>query len=112
MAVFTRHGGVAVKEGRLDNQQVGIANMLRQSLRGFGIAHDDQLLASLSRSQDVFRIDRSTVREHHRFSFGQLPAHRAVRHSESREAVRSEMAPGQAFEGESETVGVTMANRK
>jgi hypothetical protein len=45
-------------------------------------------------------------------SLGQLFAHRAVRHSERLEAVGPKMATRQAFERESEAVGVAVAYRK
>ena len=58
------------------------------------------------------RIDHPAVRERHWPSFRQLLAHWAVRHSEGRKAVRPKMTADLAFEGESEAVGVAVADRK
>src|ERR1700739_1776250 len=64
------------------------------------------------RPEDVLGIDHPTVRERHRPSFRQLLANWAVRHSESREADGEKMTADLAFEGESEAVGVAVADRK
>src|SRR4029078_3531986 len=83
-----------------------------QPIGGFGIAHDDELLAPLRRPEDFLGIDHPTVRARHCPSFRQLLAHWAVRHPEGREAVRPKMTADLAFEGESEAVGIAMADRK
>src|ERR1700739_797871 len=112
MSVVTGDGRIAVEKRGLDHQDVGVASVFGQPVGGFGIAHDDQLLASLWRPEDLLGIDHPTVRERHRPSFRQLLANWAVRHSESREAVGEKMTADLAFEGESEAVGVAVAVRK
>src|SRR5712672_2325805 len=112
MAVIARDGRVAIEKSGFDHKYVGIASVLGQTLGGFGIAHDDELLLTLRRPQDVFGIDRSTVRQRHRPSFRQLLTQRGVRHAEGCEAVWPKMTAGPANKGEAEAVSLAMPYRK
>src|SRR5215470_13034770 len=57
-------------------------------------------------------MDRPAVIKHDRPSFRELLPDRALGHSEGGQAVRSNMASYRTFEGESEAVGLTVADRK
>src|SRR5215469_18565808 len=46
MSIVARNGCVSIQKRRLDHQDVGVANMLRQPFRGLGVTYDNQLLAS------------------------------------------------------------------
>jgi hypothetical protein len=45
MAVVSRHLCIAIEKRRFDDQYVGVANVLGQAFRGFGVAHDHKLFA-------------------------------------------------------------------
>src|SRR6185437_4968676 len=112
MSVVASNRSVPIQKRGLDHQGVGVADMLLQSLGGFGVTHDDQFLASLRRSEDVFGVYGFAARKLHRPSFRQLLAQRPVGHVERSEAIRSKMTARPAFKGESKTVGVAMSYRK
>jgi Protein of unknown function (DUF3750) len=112
MSVVARDGRMAFKERCLDHQRIGVANVLGQTIVGFGIAYDDDLLAPLRGPQNVLGIDRSSIRKRDRPPFRQLLPHGSVRHPQGLKAVLTKMTAGPAFEREPETVGVPMTYRK
>src|SRR4051812_4200268 len=91
MSIVTRHGGIATEERGLDDEDVGPAYILGQSLRGFGITDNDELSPALRWPEDIIAPDRSAVGQPHRPSLCQLLAHGTVRHCERGEAVRLKM---------------------
>ena len=110
--VSSRESRVAPQKSRLGHQHMGIANVLGQSFDSLGIADDDELLSSLRRSENPFGIDARAVRQDHRPSFGQLLAHRTVRHAEGREPLWTKMTPRGTLKGEPQTIGLAVADRK
>ena len=49
VSIVTGNGCIAFEKRGLDHQDVGVASMLGQPIGGFGIAHDDKLVAPLCR---------------------------------------------------------------
>jgi hypothetical protein len=87
MTVVQRHGGIALEKGRFDDQKVRVPDVLRQPVRGLGVADHDELCTTRGRPKHVFWLDCAAVMQRHEPSLGQFSANRPVRDAKRRKAM-------------------------